>query len=69
MLQIVKNYYERHGYPPSRKMIPNAGALKKRFRIWGDVLYAAGVPPMDDQECILRKQAAMEWEKRVKAEH
>lgn len=69
MLRPIKEYYKRHGYPPARGEMANAGALRQRFRIWKDVLEAAGVPPMNDPECQLRKQKAREWEERVRAEH
>ena len=34
MLDLLIRYYEKHGYSPSQKDMPNSTALKRRFGIW-----------------------------------
>ena len=52
MLLVVQNFYKRCGYAPTRNEIANVGALKQRFRIWDDVLLAAGLPRRNDRESV-----------------
>ena len=66
MLAFVEKYYKTYGYSPSQKEIPNAGALKKRFRIWNDVLTAVGIPSMNDPETVRKKQEARAWQERLR---
>lgn len=44
MLQPVIAAYTRLGFSPRTSDIPTARQLKKRFRIWKNVLIAAGLP-------------------------
>ena len=65
MLALVRKFYEKNGYPPTKKDVANFAALRGRFRTWKNVLLAAGVPAAGDPDCMRKKQAALEWEKRV----
>lgn len=67
MLLVVQNFYKRCGYAPTRNEIANVGALKQRFRIWDDVLLAAGLPLRNDPENVKKRQEAMAWKERVKS--
>lgn len=67
MLLVVQNFYKRCGYTPTRNEIANVGALKQRFRIWDDVLLAAGLPLRNDPENVKKRQEAMAWKERVKS--
>ena len=67
MLLVVQNFYKRCGYAPTRNEIANVGALKQRFRIWDDVLLAAGLPRRNDPENVRKRQEAMAWKERVKS--
>ena len=65
MLALVIRYYDKHGYSPAQKDMPNSVALKKRFGIWKNVLMVAGVPILNDPDCMHKRQDAIEWTKRV----
>lgn len=65
MLDLLIRYYEKHGYSPSQKDMPNSAALKRRFGIWKNVLTVAGLPILNDPDCMRRRQDAIEWGKRV----
>lgn len=67
MLAVVQNFYERHGYTPTRNEVSNAGALKQRFRVWDDMLCAAGLPRRNDPENVRKRQEAKAWKERVKS--
>ena len=67
MLLVVQNFYRRCGYAPTRNEVANAGALKQRFRVWDDVLLAAGLPLRNDPENVKKRQDAMNWKERVKS--
>lgn len=61
MLEEVQLFFDRKGYIPSKKEISNATDLKGRFRTWGEVLKAAGLPDIHDgEEVRKRQQAAMD---------
>lgn len=66
MLNVLVRKYEQLGYVPSQKEVPNARAIKKRFRIWNDAIAAAGLPIncKSGQSRIRTKK--YEWEKRMK---
>ncbi len=49
LLPVIKAY-EALGHSPSKKEVPDASALKERFRVWRDVLTAAGLPSMNSPE-------------------
>ncbi len=65
MLSVLVRKYEQLGYVPSKKDVPNARAIKKRFRIWTDAVAAAGLPIhcASAQGRIRRKK--QEWEERM----
>ena len=65
MLALVTRYYEKHGYSPAQKDVPNSVALKRRFGIWKNVLIVAGVPILNDPDCMRNRREAIEWGKRV----
>ena len=44
ILEPIIEAYHRLGFSPRTSDIPNAWQLKKRFRVWGNVLRAAGLP-------------------------
>lgn len=62
LLQIVRDIYEKQGYTPPRKDIPEhlRGELKTRFRTWGNVKKAAGLPPLGDPEQMRRYQQELQ---------
>lgn len=66
MLSVLVQKYNQLGYVPSQKEVPNARAIKKRFRIWADAVAAAGLPTncTPGQSRIRTKK--YEWEKRMK---
>ena len=65
MLDLLIRYYEKHGYSPSQKDMPNSASLKRRFGIWKNVLTVAGLPILNDPDCMRKRQDAIEWGKRV----
>lgn len=66
MLDVVRRVYERQGYSPTRGEVPNSSGLKKRFRIWGDVLAACGYPQVGDAGEMKKRREATLWKKRMK---
>lgn len=58
MLARVKLFYQRMGYPPCRADFPDdyVRRLKKRFRIWKNVILAAGLPALNSKEVQKKKQ-------------
>ena len=56
---------EKRRYSPSQKDMPNSTALKRRFGIWKNVLTVAGLPILNDPDCMRKRQDAIEWGKRV----
>ena len=52
LLAEVKQVYESQGLVPTKNEISvaNVGKLKARFRTWGNVLLAAGLPALNDPE-------------------
>lgn len=60
LLREVQELNEKLGYAPTKKEVSNANVLKQRFRIWEDVLKAAGIRSLKDP---------LEKQKRMKAKH
>ena len=58
LLQPVKRFYIAHGYSPTKVDVPNYPELRKRFRIWKDVLSACGLPMLTDPEQVRRRAEA-----------
>ena len=58
LLKEVKEVYQRQGYVPSKKEVSNVSDLKMRFRTWGNVLKAAGLPSLQDPEETKKRQKA-----------
>ena len=52
LLEEVKMVYEKQGLVPTKNELPKAVVcrLKSRFRTWGNVLCAAGLPALNDPE-------------------
>ncbi|MCI9470814.1 MAG: hypothetical protein HFH56_06315 [Lachnospiraceae bacterium] len=65
LLSVLKKTYKQLGYTPSQKEVPNAPAIKKRFRLWSDAILAAGLPKYSDIEQIRKREAKKAWEKRT----
>lgn len=65
MLSVLVRKYEQLGYIPSQKEVPNARAIKKRFRIWADAVAAAGLPTHCTPEQSRIRTKKYEWEKRM----
>lgn len=66
MLRVVRWAYERQGYSPTKREVPNSPGLKKRFRLWKDVLLACGYPPVGDPEEMRKRRKAARWKQRMK---
>lgn len=65
LLSVLKRTYKQLGYTPSQKEVPNAPAIKKRFRLWSDAILAAGLPKYSDIEQIRKREKKQAWEKRA----
>ncbi|MBR5305567.1 MAG: hypothetical protein IKU47_01470 [Oscillospiraceae bacterium] len=50
LLLPVKDFYDTHGYTPTKDDIDTVVELKARFRTWNNVLLAAGLPDKNDPE-------------------
>ena len=50
LLLPVKDFYNTHGYTPTKDDIDTVVELKARFRTWNNVLLAAGLPDKNDPE-------------------
>ena len=46
----IKDFYDTHGYTPTKDDIDTVVELKARFRTWNNVLLAAGLPDKNDPE-------------------
>lgn len=56
LLEEVKVVYHKQGYVPSKKEISNVKQLKARFRTWGNVLCAVGLPSMNNPDEQRKRQ-------------
>lgn len=65
MLDVLVQKYNQLGYVPSQKEVPNARAIKKRFRIWKDAVAAAGLPINCMPAQSRKRQKKRDWEKRM----
>lgn len=65
MLHVVVRTYRTLGYTPTKREVPNADSLRKRFRTWKRVMEAAGLPYLNESDQMRKKQKALEWKKRV----
>ena len=65
MLSVLVRKYNQLGYVPSQKEVPNARAIKKRFRIWADAVAAAGLPIHCTPGQSRIRMKKREWEKRM----
>lgn len=64
-LSVLVRTYKELGYTPSRREVPNAAAIKQRFRLWSDAIEAAGLPPYSDLQQIRIREAKRAWERRM----
>ena len=62
LLEEVKMVYEKQGLVPSKNELPKdiSCRLKARFRTWGNVLCAAGLPALNDPEEKRKRMAQIE---------
>ena len=60
LLQEVKAFYQKNGYSPRKEdMKPQLVCkLKSRFRIWKNVILAAGLPDMNSAEMQQKRKIA-----------
>ncbi len=66
MLQVVQQIYKKQGFTPSKREVPNAAALKRRFRTWTNVMKAAEIPLIKEPEQTRKRQASAAWKKTMK---
>ena len=62
LLQEVQEFYQKNGYSPRKEdMKPQiVGKLKSRFRIWKNVILAAGLPDLNSAEMQQKRKSAQE---------
>ena len=65
MLNEVIEIYHRQGYVPTMKEVSNFQKLKSRFRTWNNVLFAAGLPSINDPEQKRKRLDAINQEKDI----
>lgn len=65
LLSVLVRKYEQLGYVPAQREVPNAAAIKKRFRIWKDAVAAAGLPRQNSPDQTHIRMKKQEWEKRI----
>ena len=58
LLQILKDRANALGYTPLVSEVPEACAIKGRFRCWRDALIAAGLPSEKSAEQVALRMAA-----------
>ena len=66
LLSPVKNFYDIHGYTPTKDDIETVVELKARFRTWNNVLLAAGLPDKNDPENQKKRMEAAKQKEAVK---
>ena len=66
LLLPVKNFYDEHGYTPTKDDIENVVELKARFRTWNNVLLAAGLPDKNDPENQRKRMEAAKQKEATK---
>ena len=62
LLQRVKDFYEENGYSPTKEDLNDCTyvvELKARFRTWGNILIAAGLPGRNDPEQVKKRKEAL----------
>lgn len=65
LLESIRIAYKHLGYPPAKHDVPNAAAIKSRFRLWSDALMAAGIPQINDPEQRRKRDEAYAWKRRM----
>ena len=71
LLEKIKIFYEENGYSPTKDDVNDIEyiiQLKDRFRTWGNILLAAGLPERNDPENVRKRQQALERRKSETAE-
>lgn len=58
LLNEIRCRYQQLGYVPSKKEVASTARIRTRFRTWGDVLLAAGLPGINDPEQVRLRAAA-----------
>ena len=58
LLENVKRFYQKRGYPPCRAdlSMQYVSRLKTRFRTWKNVILAADLPALNSPEVQRKKQ-------------
>lgn len=63
LLEPVKQAYRKLGYVPAKHEVKNKGPIKERFRVWNDVILAAGLPRYNDPDEMRKRMAIQEARK------
>ena len=62
LLQRVRDFYEENEYSPTKEDLDDKEhviELKARFRTWGNILIAAGLPGRNDPEQVKKRKEAL----------
>ena len=64
LLQEVKEFFRQNGYSPRKEDLKSQTVciLKSRFRIWKNVILAAGLPDLNSAEMQQKRKDARERE-------
>ena len=67
MLKEVELIYKKQGFVPTKDELPisSVSKLKSRFRTWGNVLTAAGLPGLNDPEEKRKRMESIHNKKNV----